>query len=145
MLEEVTVPKCFYQAKVFHELNASSVELLQSVFVQSLHLHLCRPHQRPPDTSALLARMVCSSGSRWRAHSGQSLSDAEHPRSSSKGLHMYTPPLICVTVWTLRDSGDKRRGDLRLLAFTRLQLRLAVALGVAPSNFGLWRRGERGT
>ena len=33
MLGEVTAPKCFYQATVFHELNASSVELLQSVFV----------------------------------------------------------------------------------------------------------------
>ena len=46
---EVTAPKCFYQAKVFHELNASSVELLQSVFVTSLHPHLCRPHQRASD------------------------------------------------------------------------------------------------
>ena len=33
MLGEVTAPKCFHLAKVFHELNASSVELLQSVFV----------------------------------------------------------------------------------------------------------------
>ena len=39
---------------------------------------------------------------------------------------------------------DEQRGDLRLLAFARLQLRLAVALGVAPGNFGLWRPGERG-
>ena len=32
MLGEVTAPKCFYQAKVFHELNPPKIELLQSVF-----------------------------------------------------------------------------------------------------------------
>ena len=38
MLGEVTAPKCYYRGKVFHELNASSADLLQSVFVFSLHL-----------------------------------------------------------------------------------------------------------
>ena len=37
MLKEVTAPRCYCQAKVFHELDASSVDLLQSVFVMSLH------------------------------------------------------------------------------------------------------------
>ena len=32
MLGEVTAPKCFYQAKVFHELNRPKIELLQDVF-----------------------------------------------------------------------------------------------------------------
>ena len=32
-LGEVTAPWCYYQAKVFHELNVSSVELLQSFFL----------------------------------------------------------------------------------------------------------------
>ena len=32
MLGEVTATKFVYQAKVYHELNAPSVELLQSVF-----------------------------------------------------------------------------------------------------------------
>ena len=33
MLGEVTAPQCFCQVKVFHELTASSVDLLDSVFV----------------------------------------------------------------------------------------------------------------
>ena len=36
MLGEVTAPWCFCQAKFFHKLNASSVDLFVSGFVQSL-------------------------------------------------------------------------------------------------------------
>ena len=39
----------FCQAAVFHELNASSVDLLEGGFVQSLHPHSCRPHLRLPE------------------------------------------------------------------------------------------------
>ena len=46
MLREVTAPKCYHQAKVFHELNPPKIELLQDVLGLLLHLHLCRPHQR---------------------------------------------------------------------------------------------------
>ena len=36
MLGEVTAPKCYHQATVFHELKPRKIELLQDVFVQSL-------------------------------------------------------------------------------------------------------------
>ena len=45
----MTAPKCFYQAKVFHELNPRKIELLQDVFSFSLRPHLCRPQSCPPE------------------------------------------------------------------------------------------------
>ena len=50
MLGEVKALKSYYQAKVFHELNASSVDLLQIVFLLfSLHPLYCVFHWRSPD------------------------------------------------------------------------------------------------
>ena len=58
MLGEVTARKCFYQAKVFHELNLRKIELLQDVFLRFVFVHssiphVCRPHSRPPDLETL--------------------------------------------------------------------------------------------
>ena len=44
---------------------------------------------------------------------------------------MCIPPVICVTVWTRLKFGDERRGDLLLVVFGGLRLRLAADLGVA--------------
>ena len=49
MLGEVL---CLCQAKNFHEPNASSADIFVGDVVKSLHLHLCRPHLRPPDQDA---------------------------------------------------------------------------------------------
>ena len=47
-----------------------------------------------------------------------------------------------MTVCTRLESGDERRGDLRLVVFGRLRRRLAADLGFAPGTRCLCRRGS---
>ena len=58
-LSEVTAPQRYYQAKVFHALNASSVDLLQSVFCVFTPSPFFCPHQRAPE------KMTGDSGAPW--------------------------------------------------------------------------------
>ena len=72
LLGGVTVPWCYYLAKVFHELNASSVDLLQSVFVFSLRpfcaVSICAPLRHTGGTRERRARQ-CAESQSPRGHS----------------------------------------------------------------------------
>ena len=106
MLGEVTAPKCFYQAKIFYELNLPKFELLQDVFAFSLqealwpNLHFLKISLHP-EPSAPLRCATAKSCSRVGGGRGMSAKSGQPP--------IHPLPAQILSDQRLPDQTDRRK------------------------------------